>query len=245
MRDIRQCHPKLQKLADELVTACERKGMKIGISECLRTAAEQDALYAKGRTAPGNVVTNARGSSYSSMHQWGVAFDFYRNDGKGTYEDSDGFFSKVGAVGQTLGLEGGGSWTSIKDKPHFQLPDWGSTATKLKQLYGTPEKFMATWESARDDGRMLEPKKFTNLKTTFLRKEPKTGNASKVKYRDLGDTLKEKCRKDPDGWAKFLAGKTFDRVKSMTDAKGNKWFQTKSGYWLPAVYGGEKRVRAV
>ena len=43
-------------------------------------------------------------SSYSSMHQWGIAFDFYRNDGKGAYNNNDGFFNKVGAIGQKLGL---------------------------------------------------------------------------------------------------------------------------------------------
>jgi hypothetical protein len=34
------------------------------------------------------------------------------------------------------------------DKPHFQLPDWGSGPSKLKKLYGTPEKFMASWPKA-------------------------------------------------------------------------------------------------
>ncbi|WP_343209485.1 M15 family metallopeptidase [Anaerolentibacter hominis] len=145
-RDITKCHPRLQKLADKLVQECKKQGLKIGISECLRTAAEQDALYAKGRTKPGSIVTNARGSSYSSMHQWGVAFDFYRNDGKGAYNESGNFFTKVGKIGQKLGLEWGGAWSSIVDKPHFQLPDWGSTPSKLKAKYGTPAKFMAAWE---------------------------------------------------------------------------------------------------
>ena len=29
-------------------------------------------LYAKGRTVPGNIVTNVRGSSYSSQRQWAL-----------------------------------------------------------------------------------------------------------------------------------------------------------------------------
>lgn len=146
MRRIEDLHPRLRESLAELKKACENSGLKIGIGECLRTAGEQDALYAKGRTAPGSIVTNAKGSSYQSMHQWGVAFDFYRNDGRGAYNDDDGFFAKVGKIGQKQGLEWGGAWTSIKDKPHFQLPDWGSTPAKLKRLYGTPEKFMKTWE---------------------------------------------------------------------------------------------------
>ena len=82
----------------------------------------------------------------NSHHNWGTAFDFCRNDGKGAYNDSDGFFSKVGAIGRKIGLEWGGDWTSPVDKPHFQLPDWGSTTAKLKAMYGTPEKFKETWK---------------------------------------------------------------------------------------------------
>ena len=144
-RDISLCHPELQQKAEKLVSACRGQGLLIGIGECFRTVAEQDALYAKGRTAPGSIVTNAKGISYSSHHQWGTAFDIYRNDGKGAYNDNDGFFSKVGAISVKIGLEWGGNWTSPVDKPHFQLPYWGSTTTMLKNLYGTPEEFKKTW----------------------------------------------------------------------------------------------------
>lgn len=145
-RVIADLYPRLQIKITELQKLCESKGLKIGIGECVRTVAEQDALYAKGRTDKSSgIVTNAKGNTYGSMHQFGVAFDFYRNDGKGAYYDNDGFFTKVGKLGQSIGLEWGGSWSSIIDKPHFQLPDWGSTTSKLKSLYGTPEKFKLTW----------------------------------------------------------------------------------------------------
>ena len=91
-QDISKCHPRLQKKAAELKKTCADRGYKIEIGESFRSAAEQDALYAQGRTKPGQIVTNARGSSYSSMHQWGIAFDFYRNDGKGAYNESGNFF---------------------------------------------------------------------------------------------------------------------------------------------------------
>lgn len=145
MRDITKLHPKLQDKIAELEVLCKKNGLKIKITECLRTVAEQDALYAQGRTKPGKIVTNAKGSTYSSMHLWGVAVDVCRDDGKGAYYDNDGFFTKVGKLGQSIGLEWGGSWKSIVDKPHFQLPDWGSTTSKLKSLYGTPENFFKTW----------------------------------------------------------------------------------------------------
>ena len=153
MRNINKCHPRLIDLSKKLVSACRGQGLIIGIGESFRTKEEQDALYAKGRTAPGNIVTNAKGSSYSSHHQWGTAFDIYRNDGKGVYTDGDGFFAKVGKIGKSIGLEWVGDWKSPVDKPHFQLPDWGSTTTKLKKMYGTPEKFMDTWKG---DVEMVE-----------------------------------------------------------------------------------------
>ena len=106
-RDISLCHPELQQKAEKLVSACRGQGLLIGIGECFRTVAEQDALYAKGRTAPGSIVTNAKGSSYSSHHQWGTAFDIYRNDGTGAYNNNDGFFDLVGTIGVKIGLETG------------------------------------------------------------------------------------------------------------------------------------------
>ena len=153
MQNISDLHPVLQSKIEQLLALCKKNGITIGITECVRTVAEQNALYAQGRTTPGNIVTNANGTSYRSMHQWGIAFDFCLRmdvDGDGnasddTFNDSTGLFEKVGALGQSIGLEWGGSWTSIKDRPHFQLPDWGSTATKLINTYGTPERFRATW----------------------------------------------------------------------------------------------------
>lgn len=155
-REITKLHPDLQKKIKQLQQECLIKGLKIGIGECLRTVSEQDALYAQGRTTPGSKITNAKGSTYSSMHQWGIAFDFFLvdtdvdGDGKttdDTFNNSTGLFDKVGAIGKSIGLEWGGDWKSPVDKPHFQLPDWGSSATKIKAAYGTPEKFFKTWKT--------------------------------------------------------------------------------------------------
>ncbi|MDO4268728.1 MAG: M15 family metallopeptidase [Eubacteriales bacterium] len=145
MRDITLCHPKLQLLAGRLMEECRRNGLAAAVGETLRTVAEQDALYAQGRTRPGRIVTNAPGKSYSSYHQWGTAFDIYRNDGRGAYNEAGGFFDRVGKIGMDLGLEWGGTWKSIVDKPHFQLPDWGSSTSGIKKLYADPEEFKKTW----------------------------------------------------------------------------------------------------
>lgn len=186
-RDITQLHPKLQEIIPKLIEECKKQDISIKIGECLRTVKEQDELYAQGRTKPGSVVTNAKGSNYSSMHQWGVAFDFYLDmdiDGDGTKSD-DAFnnskktFQKVGAIGKNLGLEWGGDWRSIVDMPHFQLDTWGSDAKTLKATYKTPKKFFASWKE--------EKKSATTTKTSTSKTTTKTSTVKVVKV----DSAKE------------------------------------------------------
>lgn len=90
-----------------------------------RTYAEQDALYAQGRTTGGPRVTNARGG-YSN-HNFGIAGDFGVFQG-GRYLDSanPALASKIHkAVAAWVKanlpvIEWGGDWTSFRDEPHFQ-----------------------------------------------------------------------------------------------------------------------------
>lgn len=224
MRDTTQLHPELQAKIMQLKELCECSSLKIGISECVRTKEEQDKLYAQGRTAPGSIVTNAKGSSYSSMHQWGVAFDFYRNDGKGAYNDSDNFFAKVGAIGKKLGLEWGGDWTSIKDRPHFQLKDWGSTTSKLKSQYGTPEKFFSSW-------LIRVGNSITCTVETYVRETP---GGEKSKYDSLTDTLKKKCERKSNGTAVFKVGQKITVNGIAVTEAGAVYIQTKAGKWICA-----------
>lgn len=149
MRDIRQLHPELQKKIRQLQELCEAEGLELGIGECLRTVEEQDALYAQGRTTPGNIVTYARGSSYSSQHQWGIAFDFYHNVPGRAYEP-DSFFRRVGDLAKRLGLAWGGDWDSPVDMPHVYLPYWGDTPAALKRQYTMPTRFFASWPRDTD-----------------------------------------------------------------------------------------------
>lgn len=182
MRDITKLHPRLQEKFKLLQKKCAQKGIKIRATECLRTAKEQDALYAKGRTAPGSKVTNARGRDAKSMHQWGVAFDVAIDmdaDKDGDVDIRDLYNVKllnvVGRIGQSIGLEWGGSWKSIVDKPHFQLPDWGSTSAKLKAKYGTPKKFISTWAKKTNTDKLFK-KIFTTTANLKMRTSPDTSD---------------------------------------------------------------------
>jgi peptidoglycan L-alanyl-D-glutamate endopeptidase CwlK len=129
-------HPQVREKAEALVKICAAAKIPIVVTQGLRTIAEQDALYAQGRTTKGPKVTNARGGT--SYHNYGLAFDIaVKKDGKLSWEDKvdvdeDGVpdYVEVGEIGEQLGLEWGGRWAH-QDLPHFQLT-FGLTIADLK-----------------------------------------------------------------------------------------------------------------
>lgn len=125
-------HGAVKPYARALVTKAADVGITIKIIGGTRTYAEQDALYAKGRTAPGPRVTNAKGGH--SNHNFGIAFDVGVFQGK-SYLGESPKYKAVGALGVELGLEWGGNWTSFKDQPHFQLrPAWAAGMSESAML---------------------------------------------------------------------------------------------------------------
>ena len=114
--------PQVQPMARALVQKAAAAGITIRVLSGLRSFAEQDALYAQGRTAPGPIVTKARGG-YSN-HNFGIAFDVGVFEGNRYLGDSPKY-KAVGVLGMDLGLEWGGNWKTIVDQPHYQLrPTW-------------------------------------------------------------------------------------------------------------------------
>ena len=137
MRGIEYLHPQVRELVEKLVLECGKKGLKIKITDTWRTKAEQDAIPS----------ANTQVKYPHSYHCWGIAFDICRNDGKGAYNDNDGFFAKVGKIANSIGLDWGGNlWTDFTDKPHFQISTYG-TPKQLIQKYGNPEAFKKTWKA--------------------------------------------------------------------------------------------------
>lgn len=127
--------PEVRPYARALVQRAAAAGITIKIISGLRTYAEQDALYAQGRSKGGSKVTNAP-AGYSN-HNFGLAFDVGVFEGS-TYKGESPKYKAVGVLGADLGLEWGGNWTSIVDEPHFQLrPAWAkgmSEKTMLAEL---------------------------------------------------------------------------------------------------------------
>ena len=137
-RHLATLHPEVQRRGAAFMSAAKslaiQRGLDVKMISGLRTFSEQEALYAKGRTAPGPVVTKARGG-YSN-HNFGLAFDIgvFSKDGK-TYHGDHAFYAELGPLGESLGLEWGGRWKTIKDEPHYQLrPGWATGMTERELL---------------------------------------------------------------------------------------------------------------
>lgn len=182
----------LEEKINVLQKECEEKGYKIKICQGVRTIEKQNELYKKGRYQNENgdwvakyesngkilpdengnyIVTNAKGSDYSSLHQWGIACDFYIDeykDEKGNWIkcntdeerfDDDKKMQSIGQIGENIGLEWGGNWKGNNiDTSHFQIKkitlNDGSkescsndgTANLLKNKYQNPANFADKWK---------------------------------------------------------------------------------------------------
>lgn len=128
---INNLHPKIRPYAQQLINEAYRQGIKLRITSGTRSYAEQAALYAKGRTAPGPIVTNAK-PGYS-FHNFGLALDVVPMvNGKPAWNYSD--WAKIGSIGKSIGFSWGGDWTSFKDKPHFEM-SFGNSLAMLRSKY--------------------------------------------------------------------------------------------------------------
>ena len=122
--------PRAREAARQWLGRCQAEGINVKIICGLRTYQEQDGLYAQGRTKPGPKVTNAP-AGYS-WHNFGVAWDFVVFDAKGEPQWDSPQMKRCGEIGEELGLEWGGRWTSPQDTPHLHLKT-GLTLAEARQ----------------------------------------------------------------------------------------------------------------
>ena len=180
-RGIDKLHPDLIPICHEFVRRCKAAGLNVLVTETLRSKAEQDAIYAQGRTKPGKIISNAPWPK--SPHCWGVAFDFCRNVKGREYDDSDGFFRKCGAIGKQLGLTWGGDWKNFQDKPHLEYTRFmpNSSSAWLIRTYGTPEKFFKTWKKKEEEDDMTYYKTLADVPAAYKAAVQKAVNAGALK----------------------------------------------------------------
>ena len=150
-------HPKLREEGMSIHTEInERLNGRVifRFTHSLRTFAEQDAIYAQGRTKPGPIVSYSKGGQ--SFHNFGLAVDgalLIDNDGNGTYEkaswdffkdeDNDKIkdFEEIDFVFKSYGWSGlykadGKRW----DFPHFQK-NFGYPVQQLLAMFNA-KKFI-------------------------------------------------------------------------------------------------------
>jgi len=129
-RRLKQLHPALAAAVRATIADLADKGTVVEVVQGLRTFEEQDALYAKGRTAPGQIVTQARGGE--SNHNFGLAVDLcpFTND-KPDWNAPMAVWAAIGTAAMAHGLEWGGQWKKFLDKPHVQLPSMTVRARRV------------------------------------------------------------------------------------------------------------------
>ncbi len=133
--------PKAREAFGEFYRLANATAATFGCSYILiggnRTWDEQDALYAQGRTLPGNRVTKAKGGQ--SNHNFGIAGDFGVFMGKAYLDNTrPDLAAKVHKAcsmhAEPCGLEWGGSWKSIVDQPHYEVAT-GLSMMRKRELY--------------------------------------------------------------------------------------------------------------
>ena len=131
LKNLEGQHPDLVRLMKE---AIKDSPIDFTITDGGRTVAMQQALYAKGRTAPGGIVTNADGVKNKSNHQAKAdgfyhAVDLYPYvNGAIDFNDKANRLKTIADhiknTAKRLGIRinWGGDFRSIIDRPHFELP---------------------------------------------------------------------------------------------------------------------------
>ena len=132
---IEKLDPRIQGAAINFINSVQEVyGIKLRVDQGLRTIAEQNALYAKGRTSPGGIVTKVRGGF--SAHNYGLAIDVVPTvNGHVKWAGAEPILSKISHLGKQNGFEWGGDWNphhkkgGFVDLPHFQM-HWSNKYSK-------------------------------------------------------------------------------------------------------------------
>jgi len=133
-----ELHPIVKERSNQLIQQAAKKGIVMVITDGFRSAEDQDRLYEKGRTAEGNIVTNAKGGQ--SYHNFGLAIDFALKTPSGDViwdrqydgnKNGKADWNEVVGMAKALGFEWGGDWAQFKDYPHLEM-DFGLSVADLQ-----------------------------------------------------------------------------------------------------------------
>lgn len=136
-----EVHPELSRRVQSLASQLD---FPLRVTAGIRTVAQQDTLYNQGRTTPGPVVTNAKGTE--SNHVLGLAVDVCPMDLADEHPDwnsSDASWQRIVALAAPCGLRDGVSW---RDEPHLELAEVPEVPTGETQRLYADKGVQAVWE---------------------------------------------------------------------------------------------------
>ena len=132
-KNIGTLNPKVRSVMEAFVIEAKKHFQEKGV-DCIaiagtRTWAEQDAIYAQGRTKPGKIVSRARAGE--SRHNFGLAIDLgLFKDGK--YLGTHPLYKEIGKIVKGFPqLEWGGNWKFV-DEPHVEFKT-GLTLAQMRE----------------------------------------------------------------------------------------------------------------
>lgn len=140
--------------------------MKVKVTSTIRDVDTQDALYAQGRTKPGQIVTYVQGGD--SWHNYGLAFDLVITFPDGRPDWRSALFDEIGAhVAATYpSVTWGGTFPALYggtfvDRPHYEFHLNGidnPRALPFGPVYPTGQ---CTWLVAKMERELLGTEHFT------------------------------------------------------------------------------------
>jgi peptidoglycan L-alanyl-D-glutamate endopeptidase CwlK len=135
-------YPAIQNDMQGFVDEAKQIGAYIYMS--FRSVAQQNELYAQGRTKPGQIVTKARGGL--SFHNYGLAIDMAFKNSKGAWywpADNSPLWATLGRMAKEHGIEHGDR--GYVDLPHFQIV-FGQIPQNLLAAYEVNKSLQDVWD---------------------------------------------------------------------------------------------------
>lgn len=121
-RSLLDLRPQFRERVEAWLTDCQSISLDLLIYCTLRTDAEQEQLYAQGRTTPGRILTNAKPGQ--SAHGYGLALDFVPLlAGKPQWMAGNPLYLHSVDIARAHGLESL-CQSSFPEWPHLQMPNW-------------------------------------------------------------------------------------------------------------------------
>lgn len=153
-------NPQFEALLNRVIERMAKEGHPVTIDSSSRTAEEQNALYQKGRTKPGKIVTEKDGYTDMSKHQMDIAADLvFLKDGQPSWDESHPW-DLLGKVAKEEGLEWGGDYPKLVDRPHVQMAAGAETGAGMDKEVFT---YTAPNGDEFDSDRELKPEEIAKL----------------------------------------------------------------------------------